>query len=142
MSAEPTYTPNEQPAAEPPLFQDWTQPQIRPPTRIPHFGHVLLLIPLLGISFFVAVVLLLAAIHFHLYGVSSPQQATTDIHYMLGTEAILYIFTFAASLLIFPLFWHKNLLRRTAMEWRGRFALALAAGECGLRLLPSGDGER
>ncbi len=123
MPAEPTYTPNEQPAVEPPIFQDWTQPQIRPSTRIPHFGHVLLLIPLLGISFIIAVVLLLAAIHFHLYGVSSPQQATTDIHYLLGTEAILYIFTFAASLLIFPLFWHKNLL--AGLQWNGATALRL-----------------
>ncbi len=71
MPAEPVYPPNEQPAAEPLLLQSWAQLPVPPPARIPNFGHVLLLVPLLGLSFVVAVILFLAAIHFHLYGVSS-----------------------------------------------------------------------
>jgi CAAX protease family protein len=148
MPAEPIYTPNEQPAplppiVEPPLFQSWAQPPSRPPVRIPHFGHVLLLIPLLGLSLVVVIIFFLAAIHFHLYGVSAPQQAATEIHYLLGSEALLYIFTFAASLLIFPLFWHKSLL--AGLQWNGATALRLhwrligAAGVCFLLALVSGE---
>jgi hypothetical protein len=111
--------------------------------RIPNFGHLLLLIPLLGLSFVVAAILFLAAIHFHLYGVSSPQQAATDIHYLLGSEAILYVFTFAASLLIFPLFWHKSLL--AGLQWNGATALRLrgrlasAAFVCFLLAMVNGE---
>ncbi len=143
MPAEPVYTPYEQPAAEPSLFQSWTQPSIRPLVRIPHFGHVLLLILLLGLSFVVAVILFLAAIHFHLYGVSSPQQAATDIHYLLGTEAILYLFTFGLALLIFPLFWHKSLL--AGLQWNGatavrlRWRLVSAAFVCFLLAMVNGE---
>jgi membrane protease YdiL (CAAX protease family) len=143
MPAEPVYTPTEQPAADPLLLQSWAQLPVPPPARIPNFGHVLLLIPLLGLSFVVAVILFLAAIHFHLYGVSSPQQAAADIHYLLGTEAILYIFTFAASLLIFPLFWHKSLL--AGLQWNGATALRLrgrlasAAFVCFLLAMVNGE---
>ncbi len=143
MPAEPVYTPNEQPAAEPLLLQSWAQLPVPPPARIPHFGHVLLLIPLLGLSFVVAVILFLAAIHFHLYGVSSPQQAATEIHYLLGTEAVLYLFTFVLALLIFPLFWHKSLL--AGLQWNGatairlRWRLVSAAAICMLLALVNGE---
>ncbi len=148
LPAEPVYTPNEQPAPEqstpePPLFQSWAQPPVRPPARIPNFGHVLLLIPLLGLSFAIAGIFLLAAIHFHLYGVTSAPQAASNIHYLLGSEAILYIFTFAASLLIFPLFWHKGLL--AGLQWNGATALRMrgrlvtAAFVCFLLAMVNGE---
>jgi membrane protease YdiL (CAAX protease family) len=147
-TAEPSYTPNGRPApppsiVEPPLFESWAQPPIHLPARIPNFGHLLLLIPLFGIGFIIAAVLLFAAIHFHLYGVSSPQQAATNIHYLLGSEAVLYIFTFAGSLAVFPLFWHKSLL--AGLQWNGATALRLrgrlvsAAFVCFLLAMVNGE---
>ena len=39
------------PSTEPPLFQSWTQPEVRPSTRIPNFGHLCLLLLLACIGF-------------------------------------------------------------------------------------------
>ena len=111
--------------------------------RIPHFGHFLLLIPLTGIGTLFTVVFVLVALHLRLFGVSSPQQATTEIHYLLGSEAILYIFTFVACLLIFPLIWHESLF--AGLQWNGLTALRLrwrlvgAAGLCFLLAMVSGE---
>jgi uncharacterized protein len=107
----------------PVLFQSWTQPEIHPPARIPHLGHlwilVLLTIPaLLATSLFIR-----SALYFHLFGVSTLQQAITDIHYTLGSMASLYLFTFAASVLIFPLLWHMSFF--DGLQWRGTTAIKL-----------------
>jgi hypothetical protein len=128
MPSEPACLPNETPAAdqsnpEQPLFQSWAQPTVHPPVRIPHFGHLLLLIPLLGIGLTIAIVILLAGVHFHLFGVSTPEQSATDIHYLLGSEAILYLVTFACCLWVFPVFWHKSLL--AGLQWNGATAIRL-----------------
>jgi membrane protease YdiL (CAAX protease family) len=109
--------------AEPPLFQSWTQPEIHPPARIPHLGHLcilaLLTIPaLLGTS-----LLIRSALYFHLFGVSTLQQAVTDIHYTLGSMAALYLFTLLAGVLIFPLYWHMGFFN--GLHWRGAAALRL-----------------
>jgi membrane protease YdiL (CAAX protease family) len=130
------------PCTEPLLFQSWTQPEIHPPARIPHFGHLcilaLLTIPaLLGVS-----LLIRSALYFHLFGISTLQQAITDIHYMLGSMAALYLFTLAASALIFPLYWRKSLL--AGLQWHGATALKLrrrlfaAAFVCFLLALANG----
>lgn len=147
MPGEQAYTPIETaplaPTVEPPLFQSWAQPPVRPPSRIPNFGHLLLLFPLLGIGLVVAIAFLLAGVHFHVFGVTSPQQAGTDIHYLLGSEAILYIVTLAGSMLIFPLFWHKSLF--AGLQWNGATALRLsrrlvaAAAVCLILALVSGE---
>jgi len=62
-------------------------------------------------------------LHFHLYGVTSLQDAITDIHYTLGSEVILYVLMFGASLLFFPLIWHKGLF--AGMQWNGAVAFQL-----------------
>ena len=128
MPAEPALTPSETPAqlspiVEPVLFQSFAQPPVPPPARIPNFGHLLLLIPLLGIGMIVAGVIFLAGAHFHVFGVSSLQDAGTEIHYLLGTEAILYVVTFACCLFVFPLFWRESLI--AGLQWNGRTALRL-----------------
>ena len=64
-----------------------------------------------------------AAVHARLFGVSTLQQAANDIHYILGTEALLYVFTFIPALFIFPLFWQKSLL--AGLQWNGATALRL-----------------
>jgi hypothetical protein len=110
-------------AAEPLLFQSWTQPEIRPPIRIPHLGHLWIL-ALLTIPALLATSLLVrSALYFHLFGVSTLQQAVIDIHYTLGSMAALYLVTFAAGALIFPLFWQKSLF--AGLQWNGATALRL-----------------
>ncbi len=148
VPAGPVYMPSETPAplspiVEPLFSQSWAQPPFRPPVRIPNFGHFLLLFPLLGIGFIVAIVFVLVGAHFHVFGVSSALQAGTEVHYLLGSEAILYVVTFTGCLLIFPLFWHRSLL--AGLQWNGATALRLrwrlvtAAAVCFLLALVNGE---
>jgi uncharacterized protein len=123
------------PTGEPALFAAWEQPDILPPTRVPHFGHLMVFIAVLlfvgGTCMFLVT---RTALHFGLFGVTTLTGATKDIHYMLGSEAVLYLTTFGASLLLFPLIWHKGFL--AGIQWnlgtalRLRTRLALAAVFC------------
>jgi uncharacterized protein len=125
---------DEAPATEPPLFQSWSQPEVQPPTRIPNFGHLCILGLLVSMALVGTILLTLSALHFHLFGVSTMQQANTDIHYSLGSMVILYLLTFLACLLIFPLVWHKGFF--AGLQWNFATALRLrwwlfaAAGIC------------
>ena len=136
--------PSELPAVEPPLFQSVATPPPRPPARIPHFGHlVFLLLVLAPLGLLATGVLMAIAIHKHLFGASSAQQAVGNIHYILGSEGLLYFFTFAACLLIFPLFWHESLF--AGLQWNGATAVRLrwwlfsAAFVCFLLAVISGE---
>jgi hypothetical protein len=111
------------PSAEAALFQSWSQPEIPKPTRIPHLGHVALLAGFLIFGLACSTALFFVALHFHLYGVSTAEQAKSEIHYNLYTELILYFVTLILSLLIFPLFWKKSFF--AGIQWRGREALRL-----------------
>ena len=101
---------------DPPIFERWSEPEILPSApRIPNFGHllvlaVLALIGLLGSGLFVR-----SALHFHLFGISSARLALTDIHYTIGSMAVLYLITFSASIAIFPLVWHKSFF--AGLQW-------------------------
>jgi uncharacterized protein len=128
------------PPIEPPLFQ--LQPQ--PPVRIPHFGHLLfLLFALMPIGLLVTGGLMMLAMHDHLFGVSTAEQAMANIHYILGSEGVLYIFTFLPALLIFPFFWHESLL--AGLQWNGAAAIRLrnrlfaAAAVCFVLALLNGE---
>jgi hypothetical protein len=68
-----------------------------------------------------SILLALAALRVHLFGVLTTQEAATDIHYTLGSQGVLYLLTFAACLLIFPLFWHKSFF--AGLQWNGASAL-------------------
>lgn len=110
-----------QPGPELPFF---LQPQTPPQARIPHIGHVLfLLFALMPMGLLATGLVVAFAMHVHLFGVSTTQRAVTEIHYILGSEGLLYVFTFAMALLVFPLFWHKNLF--TGLQWNGATALRL-----------------
>lgn len=123
LPPEPPHSGDAPPDAEHPLFQSWNETQPPPPVRIPNFGHLCLLILLGLIGLVGAAILLRVALSFHLYGVSTIQQAMGEIHYTLGVEAALYLFTFALALFIFPLFWHKSLM--AGLQWNGATALRL-----------------
>ena len=89
--------------------------------RIPHFGHFVLfgLLCLFGAA--CAGGLTALALHQHWFGVYTVNQAKLDIHYTLGSEAILYLITFAACLLIFPLVWRRGFM--AGLHWNGTAAL-------------------
>ena len=129
------------PVSEPQLFQSFIQPPVRPPVRIPHLGHLSLLIPIGGVAFACTIAVLFIPMRFHLFGWSlSTQAAATNVPLLLSTEAILYLFTFALSFVIFPLFWHEKFF--AGLQWRGAVALhrfwplaATALGCAGLAAL-------
>lgn len=83
--------------------------QFPPPSeeRIPHIGHVGLLSLLVLFGLVGTMMLVPLALHFHLFGISAITQAATDYRYALGSQAIQYFITFAGSLIVFPLIWHK-----------------------------------
>jgi hypothetical protein len=79
---------------------------------------VFVLFGLLGASIFIQ-----AGLHFHLFGIRRLQSAITDIHYTLGSEAILYVLMFGACLLFFPMIWHESFF--AGIQWNGITALRL-----------------
>ena len=105
------------------LFQSWSQPKAQPPTRIPHLGHLALLVALACIGLLCSTLLVFAGMHFHLFGVATLDQAKSDVHYTLGSTATLYLITFAAALFVLPLVWHKGFF--VGIQWNGATALRL-----------------
>jgi len=140
LEVENEQHPEESYPVERPLFQSWSQPEARPPVRMPHLGDVAILAVFGFFGLLCASALIFSALHFHLFGVLSQQEAATEVHYTLGSEAILYIFTLGACLLFFPLIWHKNFF--AGLQWNGGIALHLrkrlfviASVCCGLALI-------
>jgi hypothetical protein len=119
--ADPPLTLPDRSSAESPLFASFTQPEIVPPTRIPHLGHFAMLAALALAGLLCAGGLSVLALHFHLFGISTIDQANADIHYTLGSMAIVYLATFAGSLIVFPLLWRKSFF--AGIAWRGATAL-------------------
>jgi uncharacterized protein len=132
--APPAFGAIERNTEEPDLFQWWAQPEIVHPARIPNIGHVGILALLILVGAAGAILLTLSAVHFHLFGVNGLKQADNDIHYTLGFQAANYLITFGASLVVFPLFWHKGFF--AGIQWNGatvfrrRWRLMSAAGVC------------
>jgi hypothetical protein len=122
-AAEDRDVQREPPGTGPPLFQSWSQPEIYPPARIPHLGHVCLLAVFALFGMLGAILVTRSALHFHLFGISTVNQAITDIHYALGSMAVIYLLTFCACLVLFPIVWHKGFF--AGLQWRGATALRL-----------------
>jgi membrane protease YdiL (CAAX protease family) len=112
---EPAQAPDGMLETVPPMFQQFTQTVARPPARIPNFAHFLLLMVILIGGFVGAVLLILLALHFRLYGVTNIQGTATEIHYTLGSEGLIYLFTLLGSMAIFPLLWHKSFF--AGIQW-------------------------
>jgi hypothetical protein len=66
---------------------------------------------------------MLIALHFHLFGAANLTEVATNVHYILGFEAILYLVAFSLGLVIFPLFWNQSFF--AGIQWRGATALHL-----------------
>ena len=131
-SSEPQPETGMEPASPPPVvrldFSDSVEPPRfaiyeAPPERIPNFAHfgLLCLLILFGLVF--TGLLTQLALRQHLFGVANVQKAMTDIHYALGSEALLYLFTLGECLLVFPMVWHKSFL--AGIQWNGMTALQL-----------------
>lgn len=106
------------------LFRDvWSAPPPRE-ERIPHLGHLALLLLLLAAGLLVAILAAHLGLRFHLFGVRTAEMADTDIHYTLGIETIAYLTTLAAAWLLFPLLWHKSFF--AGLQWRFFAALRRA----------------
>src|ERR1039458_9362499 len=109
------------PTGDLPLFHSFSQPEPIAPKRIPHLGHLAFFALLTVVALLCVSGLTQLALHYHLFGISTFKAALTDIHYTLGTMAILYLLTFFAGVLLFPLFWHKSLL--AGLQWNISSAL-------------------
>jgi len=107
-----------------PLFESFTQPEVVRHTRIPHLGHVALLVGLLLIGVLADGLAMPVALHYKLFGIANADQASTDIHYTLGGEGLIYLIAFAGALQIFPLLWHRRFFLGVA--WRGATAVRLS----------------
>ncbi len=107
-------------AAEPPLFASFTQPPVLRPKRIPHMGHLLLLLVMLLGALLVLGVALAIAAFVHLFGWQFTPKAATNIGFNLAAEAILYLVTFALALVVFPVLWHKSYF--SGLQWNGQIA--------------------
>jgi membrane protease YdiL (CAAX protease family) len=106
-----------------PLFVTYTQPQEQPrrEARIPHLGHLALLILLAFFGWLGAGLLLLFALQIHLWGITSITVASTDFRYTLASQAAQYLITFAECLAVFPIVWHRSFFG--GIHWRGSFAI-------------------
>ncbi len=123
-------------SAEPPIFHTIAHTTVQaiappepPPARIPHLGHFFLMLLLLALGFIGAIVAMLIALHFHLYGVSTLDATKTEIHYQLGSEGLGYLFTLVLCLIVFPLLWHKSFF--SGVQWNGATAFRLRWGLVG-----------
>lgn len=144
IQTEPVFVSYAQSSAEPPLFQSFALPPVPPSVRIPHFGHLaFLLLALAPIGLLATGLLMGLAMHEHLFGISTTQQAMGNIHYILGSEGMLYVFTFALALLIFPFFWHKGYFAgvhwNAATAFRLRWRLLSASVVCFVLAILSGE---
>lgn len=106
--------------AELPLFHSYSQPPVRRPVRIPHFGHLLLLSLLIFVAFSILVIALALASHLHLFGLQLSAKSATDLGLNLASEGILYLVTFGFSLFVFPMVWNESLF--AGLQWHGRVA--------------------
>lgn len=102
----------------PPLFEYYTRPS---QDRIPHVGHLALLALLTLSALIIVAIIGQVALMRHVFGVSSITEAAGNVRYLLGTQALLYVFTFVGSVIVFPLVWHKSLF--AGIQWRGTRAL-------------------
>ena len=101
----------------PPVFR--LQPE--PESRIPNFGHIAILAIFASLGFIVAAMAVPIALHFHLWGVKTVEQAQNDIHYTLASMAVLYIVSFAGAFFFFPLVWHKSFF--AGLQWNASAAV-------------------
>jgi membrane protease YdiL (CAAX protease family) len=120
-SAEPVRAPE-----NPPFVPELTASMAsRPrPERIPHLGHVGLLLLLVLAGTVSSSLLVMASVQLHAFGIVHFKDAATDIRFALGGQAILYAVAFGLALLLFPPLWNRGFFE--GLQWNGRAALRLS----------------
>jgi membrane protease YdiL (CAAX protease family) len=128
---QPEFSAAPDPLPEAPLFASFTpklshhdaphhEPQFhappRPPMRFPNFADVGVAAIVLVFATILSALLTQAALYFHLFGVATRQQAATDIHYALGSQAAIYLLALAGFVVLFPYLWHTSFF--SGVEWR------------------------
>jgi membrane protease YdiL (CAAX protease family) len=100
-----------------------------PSSRVPHIGHVLLLLALVVLLFFLAQVVEAAFVHSAAgaSGVARPIQPKRQ----LAAQAAIYVAMLGLSAVIFPVFWGRGFL--AGINWNGERALRQS-----FRLVPLG----
>lgn len=91
------------------------------PPRFPNIADVGIALVLVFLGFLASLLLFFAALHFHLKGITTMQQAAKDVHYTLGMQAVWYGVTFVAAVLLFRAVWHTGFF--AGIEWRIRSAI-------------------
>ncbi|MFZ1084476.1 MAG: CPBP family intramembrane glutamic endopeptidase [Terracidiphilus sp.] len=115
-------------------------PEPPPPARIPHLGHLALLAAFLLFGFVCMIATMGIALLVHFNGVTKIDQIKTNVIYLLGSEAVLYLVALALGFFLFPLFWQKSFFEgiqwrvRTALHWKWQLTL-IAMGCFGLAML-------
>ena len=103
------------------LFQSYLQPEAALPVRTPHLGHLALFAAFLLFGLLCMSGSIFAALYLQFHTLSNVERLKSDVHYILGSEAVLYLVTLALSFFVFPLIWSKSFL--AGIHWRGDTAL-------------------
>jgi len=123
-----------QPVPEPQFLPSFTAEPPDPPMRFPNFADVGLAAIVLIFAGVLSAGLTQLALHLHLFGVVTKEQATTEIHYTLGSQTAWYLLSLTGFLFLFPNFWHTSFF--SGVEWsfaaafRMRWHLFRAATFC------------
>lgn len=104
------------------FFESYAQQPLIPP-RFPNIADLAIFLLMNFFGWLGAGALTVAALHFHLFGVSTVQQALTDVHYTLGSQGAWYLISFAGCVLLFPAVWHTGFF--AGLEWRLAAALRM-----------------
>ncbi len=106
---------------EEPLFAhyEYVRPP-RPAARKPNFGDFLIFLLVAYGGVRASLLVVFVALHFHLFGVSTSQQAVEEIHYKIGSQAAWYVITLLFCIGVFPLIWRKSFF--DGLEWRASAA--------------------
>jgi uncharacterized protein len=97
--------------------------RLLPPMRFPNMADMGLVLVLLVFAALVTALITAAALHFHLFGVTTASQAITDVRYQFGGQILWYLLALIGCIMLFPALWHTGFFR--GLEWR--FTAALQA---------------
>lgn len=108
---------------EPRLFAHYERQPPPAPHHTPNLGDLLIFL-MLGVGGYLGSgLIVLAGLHWHLFGISTLKQATTEIHYTLGSQVAWYLTTIGVCAVSFPMVWHRSFLN--GLEWRAEAAIRL-----------------
>jgi hypothetical protein len=97
------------------LFLSYSQPYS--PPRIPHMGHVALLLLLILLGLAASAMVTGLAVGMHLFGLYSLKDAVSDVRFALMAQAALEITPFLFALLLFPPLWNCSFFE--GVHWNG-----------------------